>query len=329
MSKIHRRAARREGQLAAALGTRLPGALGGSTPATPTFADVSTLDYALAYAARGLHLFAVAARSKVPLAGSHGHLDATTDPAALRDLFSRRSHLNLALSCAASGLVVLDEDLRSGGDETRARLEREHGVLPHTPRVLSGAGDGSTHYYFQAPPGVTFPRELGAGLEVKHHGFVLLPPSVHRSGNAYVWDVGALLSETPIAPCPAWIVRLSRRRREARATLGPASESFLAVAFRAAGWLGRELPDGKLAAICPWADEHTDHRGRGEDSSCALLPPTTDDRLGTFVCAHAHCTARRTVDALIALDDAAVAPAADAFPAAYARALCLVARRAA
>lgn len=258
----------------------------------------------------GWRLFPCAPRSKRPLKGSHAHLDASADPDELRRMFAidRPTYrLNIALYPAGSGLLVLDIDVRNGGDETLARLERKYGRLPETVRVISGAGDGSTHYYFRAPPGLHFPDDdtvhglLGEGVEIKYEGYVVTPPSLHdETGRAYAWDLGAHPSDTPIADCPAWILALGRRgprpvRQLAPAT-GGAATSFFGRVFALANMAFGTLPNGALAVGCPWRDEHTS--GRDGDGSTAIMPPTSSSKWGLFACRHAHCRHRRTLDLL-------------------------------
>lgn len=277
------------------------------------------------------HVFACVYGGKEPLAGSHGFCDATTDLARIAEMFSARDRLNLAVSCAPSGIVVVDIDVRNDGDQTLRRLEREHGSLPHTPRVYSGSDDGSQHYYFSAVEGARYPAKLGPGIDVKHaRGYVLLPPSTRRPDEdcrvwrRYRWDLGASLTDTPLAASPEWIAvggkgaPTPKPRPEA---VGTAPDSFLGVAFERAGWLGPALTGGRVAVRCPWADQHTDKRGRGADSSCVLLPPTVADvdRVGRFTCAHAHCSSRRARDVLAVLPKHAIAVAAAKYPRALGR----------
>lgn len=274
-------------------------------------ASASAATIAISYA-RELHFacFPVAYKSKHPLAGSRAHLDATTDPDELRRAFARRSRLNVAMCPAASGLVVIDVDVRARGDETIAELQRKHGAFPETVRALTASGDGSCHYYFRAPKGVRFPSSLGPGVDVKHEGYTLLPPSVGPNGRRYGWDAGGHPSEVAFADCPAWIVKLAKTksaRPAATPATGPAASSFFGVAFAAASMVIGEARNGALLVRCPWAAEHTG--GRDGDGSSVVLPPTGEDRWGLYHCSHGHCSGRRTIDLLSALPYAALAEA--------------------
>jgi hypothetical protein len=96
---------------------------------------------------------------------------------------------------AASGIVVIDVD--AGGEETLARLEREHGPLP--PTVMARTGGGGRHIYFRHP-GVPVKNDvkkrLAPGVDIRgDDGFVVAPPSLHKSGNLYEWFPGAAPSE--------------------------------------------------------------------------------------------------------------------------------------
>lgn len=119
----------------------------------------------------------------------HGHLAATCDPDRLRQMSRFAPHGMLAIRTGAvSGLVVIDIDPRSGGNESLASLVRR-GLLPPTKRVLTGR-DGQHLYYRH--PGMHVPgdqgRKLGSGVDVKADGgYVVAPPSIHpRTGRPYV-----------------------------------------------------------------------------------------------------------------------------------------------
>lgn len=167
------------------------------------------LDHALQYAARGWPVFRVTG-FKTPLKGSHGHLDATTDPETIRRWWNERPKANIALACGE--LVVLDLD---GGQEAFASprgaalkaLAAGHGGLPRTLTSQTARG---AHLIYRAPAGVTIrssnePRDSkGApGVDIKGHGgWIVLPPSINaKSGFEYRWAL-----DVPIAPLPDWLI---------------------------------------------------------------------------------------------------------------------------
>ncbi len=143
-------------------------------------------------AAAGFAVFPLQPRTKVPYPGSHGHLDATTDPDAI-DAWP--DDCNIGISCAASGIVVVDVDRRNAGDRSLAELEATLGPLPPTVTVRTQDG---VHAYYRLPDGA-IRKELAEGIDLKARGFVLAPPSVHPSGVRYAWLAGP---DTPIATLP-------------------------------------------------------------------------------------------------------------------------------
>jgi len=142
------------------------------------------VEYALQAAARGWRVFPLS-RSKVPFKGTHGHLDATTDPAAIEAMW--REHPSANVGLATGFLVVLDADGPAGAEAFRA-LGAPKTLVARTPR-------GGLHFYYRAPAGVEIrchnaPRaeKGGPGLDIKGHGgYVLLPPSRDRQGRQYQW----------------------------------------------------------------------------------------------------------------------------------------------
>lgn len=159
---------------------------------------------ALKLAAAGMHVFRVRPGGKEPLPGGRGHLDATTDPAVVEAWWTECPDAGIGVSCAASGLVVLDVDPRNGGTATLAKLEHELGPLPDT--VTARTGGGGLHLLFGAE-GQEFVGKAGPGVDVKHHGYVVVAPSRHPSGRCYAWEVAP--GEMPPAKLPpAWRARL-------------------------------------------------------------------------------------------------------------------------
>lgn len=135
---------------------------------------------------------------------------ASTDPVEIEGWWRRWPDSNVAIRTGEpSGLVVLDVDPAHGGDGSLARLLDVHGRLPPGREVATGGG--GRHLYFRHP-GHRVPndagRRLGDGLDIRGDGgYVLAPPSHHRSGGRYALvDGGA-----EIPPMPDWLAdRLQR-----------------------------------------------------------------------------------------------------------------------
>ena len=108
-----------------------------------------------------------------------------------------------------SGLWVLDVDPRAGGLESLAALEATNGKLPVT--VTARTGSNGIHYYF-GYPGPEYRNTaglLGAGLDTRGDGgYVVGPPSLHKSGRRYSWILGP--GTTPVAPAPEWLLALAK-----------------------------------------------------------------------------------------------------------------------
>lgn len=73
------------------------------SPVTIVPQSDDTRDWALAYAARGWHVFPCGPRAKTPLTG-RGWQDATADPGIIRTWWSRWPSANVAIACGPSGL---------------------------------------------------------------------------------------------------------------------------------------------------------------------------------------------------------------------------------
>jgi len=72
-----------------------------------------------------------------------------------------------------------------------------------TPTVISRTGGGGFHYYYQHPGGVikNSVKALADKVDIRGDGgFVVAPPSLHKSGNNYRWEVGP--DEAEVQPLP-------------------------------------------------------------------------------------------------------------------------------
>ena len=114
----------------------------------------SMLDHALAYAARGWHIFPCQAGGKTPLT-MRGCREATNDPEAIRRWWGRWPNANIGLACGqASGVSVVDVDVdeakSENGHDTLDALAAINGQLPPTLTTITPRG--GAHYIYQADP---------------------------------------------------------------------------------------------------------------------------------------------------------------------------------
>lgn len=183
------------------------------------------LDAALGYARRGWHVFPIfepitsgcsCSRRVCGDIGKHPRTDhglkeATTDQAQIRAWWDKWPAANVGIRTGAtSGLFVVDVDAGKNGAESLAALETEHGSLPDTLTV--GTSGGGFHLYFEHPgqkvPNHNTGKRLGPGVDVRGDGgYVVAPPSLHRSGERY-----SVLRDFPIGKAPSWVVDRVRER---------------------------------------------------------------------------------------------------------------------
>jgi hypothetical protein len=122
--------------------------------------------------------------------GQGAHHAGTDDRGAIRAWWGRSPASGIGVNCKASGLVLVDVDPRKGGDKTLARLRKQFpGMIESS--VVGLTGGGGLHLFFLSEEGARYPGTLGDGIDVKHNGYVVLPPSLHPiSGKTYRWEQG-------------------------------------------------------------------------------------------------------------------------------------------
>lgn len=182
---------------------------------------------ALATIARGLPVFPTHSRThdgrctcdkddcgspaKHPLT-RRGLLDASKDPEVVAGWWQRWPWANLGMPTGkASGIVVLDIDPRHDGYHTLAKLiaSDDSGILT----LEVNTGGGGVHLWFWLPDGADVTNsnkgiadQFGPGIDVRGTGgYVLIPPSLHISGNRYAWGEVATLRPLTL---PAWLLEV-------------------------------------------------------------------------------------------------------------------------
>ncbi len=157
------------------------------------------LDIALALAAGGLPVFpcGYTKRPCIPeTEGGHGFLDASTDPARIRELFRHPGAALVGVPTGpASGFDVLDFDYRHGAAawET-ANLSRIPETRAHDTQ------SGGRHLVFVHAHGVArnSAGRIGRGIDVRGEGgYIIHPPSPGYR----------IISDAPIAHWPDWLLQ--------------------------------------------------------------------------------------------------------------------------
>lgn len=146
--------------------------------------------------------------------GKHPRIDAwqknaSSDPETV-SRWVRQSGGNLGWAMGGPDrLVALDVDGETGRNSI-AKLEGKHGPLPATLTSRSGRVDGGEHRIFHVPAHLDIDAipnrasHMEPGLDVRSEGGqIVIPPSVHASGQLYAWKHIA-----PIAELPLWLYEL-------------------------------------------------------------------------------------------------------------------------
>lgn len=187
------------------------------------------LDEALRYAAAGIPVFPLhwvkqdgncscrqgalcQAKGKHPRIKNWNE-EATTDAAKIKAWWEKAPSANIGIPMGEkSGLVALDVDTRHGGDSSLALLVDEFAALPNT--ITATTGGGGKHYIFKYTEELALKNVVGFrdGLDIRTQGgMIVAAPSIHHSGNQYMWDSGKSPFEMQAADMPAWLVEEIRK----------------------------------------------------------------------------------------------------------------------
>jgi hypothetical protein len=106
---------------------------------------------------------------------------------------------------AVSRVAVVDIDPRSAGDATLAAIVDDAGGPPSTVETMTGGGGSHLWFVIEGDQSLAS-VVLGPGLELKAEGsLVVVPPSLHVSGERYVWRKGRDPWSAEMAPVPSWV----------------------------------------------------------------------------------------------------------------------------
>jgi putative DNA primase/helicase len=139
---------------------------------------------------------------------TNGHLDASTSLGQVDTWWDRWPGANIGVATGVrSGIWVLDIDPDKGGDASLVELERQHGRLGPTWRVVTGGGGSHAWFRSSDEPLRSSAGQLAPGLDVRADGgYVVVPPSRHLSGSAYRWAEGGCPDSTLLTEASPWLL---------------------------------------------------------------------------------------------------------------------------
>lgn len=223
------------------------------------------------YAARGWRVIPVRPGEKRPAVDRWTDA-ATIDPQLIDDWWGRWPNFGVGIVTGQTHdgrglyLFVLDVDITDTkrGDDTIADLEHTHQPLPDT--VEAQTGGGGRHLLFHAPHEIRNDQaaRLGPGLDIRGAGgFIVAPPTIHPSGNPYMWEHEHHPDDLAVADAPQWLLELLTADQT---TDGP-------IATRVP-YNGPARPGDRFAATITWPELL-------ERDGAHFLGPRTDRRTGT------------------------------------------------
>lgn len=148
---------------------------------------------------------------KVP-ATRNGVKDASTAPRKAAIWWARYPERGVALATGQpSGAWALDLDGKVGTDAFVA-LQGEHGRVPET--VASRTGGGGYHLLWRMPEDGDVRNsasQVAEKVDVRGTGgYIVLPPSLHPSGDRYEWLAGRSPDECTVKAAPDWLIEMVR-----------------------------------------------------------------------------------------------------------------------
>lgn len=221
---------------------------------------MTSLDAALSYLRLGWSVFPLVPKTKQPAIPWAPFQKARMGEGAATSLWSEHPDWGVAIVTGAiSGLVVIDVDPRNGGDfdDVVSRVE------PFSDQIITAkTGGGGAHIFCQHPGGhVPCGKMSLPGVDRKGDGgYIVAPPSIHPSGEAYRWSVNP--SEGGLLAMPRWVL-------EAPAPLLPTGEereSWIAETLAYPDQCTPGCQEETLTKLCWWASKHLP-----EDIALAVL----------------------------------------------------------
>ncbi len=135
-----------------------------------------------------------------PVYAPNGLLNATVNA---EEINKWPDDINIGLALNISNLIAIDIDAYKGDAERLSALEETLGELPETLMQLSGSGDG--YHALYVAPDFPIKGSLG-GITMRGRNYIVVSPSLHKSGKRYAWVNTAEVATLP----DAWLDALRK-----------------------------------------------------------------------------------------------------------------------
>lgn len=235
-----------------------------TTTHTPTMHD-----HAMSYAKRGYHIFPVwwindfgtcgCGNRNCKDPGKHpipyrGVWDATTDSTQIAAWWAKHPRANIGWHPGPSGHLAMDLDKYK--DEFDATATGAIITKADEETLTSLTGGGGNHLGYATPAGEKFGSNrsgLPKGIDIRcWGGYIILPPSNHKSGNRYQWETGYGPDEMTPAPLPQKLYDILKAAQQtaqaAKVTIKANLPEPDVEQWRLPGWLIEDLDIGHLTA---------------------------------------------------------------------------------
>jgi hypothetical protein len=135
----------------------------------------------------------------------HGVKSATNNKHIIERWWTRWPAANVGVATGKQSFDVLDIDIdeKVSGLETLADFQLKHGPLPETVEQITGGG--GRQLFFEYSGEVANRVRFAPGLDTRSDGgLVVVPPSLHISGQRYSWQ--APPDTMALTKCPEWLL---------------------------------------------------------------------------------------------------------------------------
>lgn len=150
---------------------------------------------ALYYLAKSWPIIPMNPTTKKPIVKWKAYQDRLPTTVEIENWWTMWSWANIGLVTGKlSGVSVVDVDPRHNGT-----------IDGLTETVKAQTGGGGWHYFYKYSESCHSQNALGEGLDLKTDGgYVIIAPSVHASGNKYIWVTPPFVNK--YAEIPQWIL---------------------------------------------------------------------------------------------------------------------------